>query len=267
MLSDWSGPLTATIHPPTGPAHPRDAGSSSACRADFEGAYKGPAVTQYLIKPGYVERPWRASASARRSRWPRLQPWPTIWPPALAVSACASKRPSPAPITWAWKCPTGKATWSASRNSWRATSSRSARARLLIALGEDVKGQPVITDMARMPHLLIAGATGSGKSVCINAIITGLLLTHTPDTLRLLMVDPKMVELSVYNGVPHLLSPVVTEVDKAAAVLYWAVKEMERRYSLLSKVNARDLERYNEYLLKRGEKRLPYIVVVVDEMA
>jgi S-DNA-T family DNA segregation ATPase FtsK/SpoIIIE len=118
-----------------------------------------------------------------------------------------------------------------------------------------------------MPHLLIAGATGSGKSVCINSIITCLLLTHTPESLRLLMVDPKMVELSVYNGAPHLLSPVVTDVDKAASVLYWAVKEMERRYALFNKAGARDLTRYNEYLAKRGEKALPYIVVIVDEMA
>jgi S-DNA-T family DNA segregation ATPase FtsK/SpoIIIE len=121
--------------------------------------------------------------------------------------------------------------------------------------------------MVRMPHLLIAGATGSGKSVCINSIVACLLLTNTPDQLRLLMIDPKMVELSVYNGIPHLLSPVVTEIDKAAGVLFWAVKEMERRYTLFSKANARDLPRYNSYLDKNGEKRVPYIVVVVDEMA
>jgi S-DNA-T family DNA segregation ATPase FtsK/SpoIIIE len=118
-----------------------------------------------------------------------------------------------------------------------------------------------------MPHLLIAGATGSGKSACINSIVTCLLLTHTPDTLRMLMVDPKMVELSLYNGIPHLLSPVVTEVDRAAGVLFWAVKEMERRYQLCSKANCRDLERYNSYLVKRNEKPLPFIVVIVDEMA
>ncbi|MFO7633024.1 MAG: DNA translocase FtsK, partial [Caldilinea sp.] len=138
---------------------------------------------------------------------------------------------------------------------------------LPIALGEDVKGQPIVSDMARMPHLLIAGATGSGKSVCINSIIACLLLTHTPDNLRLLMIDPKMVELSIYNGVPHLLSPVVTEVDKASGVLFWAVKEMERRYTLFSKANSRDLPRYNAFLEKNGEKPLPYIVVIVDEMA
>lgn len=138
---------------------------------------------------------------------------------------------------------------------------------LPVALGENLTAEPVVADLTRMPHLLIAGATGSGKSVCINSIITCLLLTHTPDSLRLLMVDPKMVELSVYNGVPHLLSPVVTEVDKAAGVLYWAVKEMERRYSLCNKAGARDLIRYNEYLARRSEKPLPYIVIIVDEMA
>ncbi len=106
---------------------------------------------------------------------------------------------------------------------------------LRVALGENLTAEPVVADLTRMPHLLIAGSTGSGKSVCINSIITCLLLTHTPDSLRLLMVDPKMVELSVYNGVPHLLSPVVTEVEKAAGVLYWAVKEMERRYTLCNK--------------------------------
>ncbi len=141
------------------------------------------------------------------------------------------------------------------------------KGKLGFALGEDVKGQPIVSDLARMPHLLIAGATGSGKSVCINSIIACLLLSHTPDSLRLLMIDPKMVELSMYNGIPHLLSPVVTEIDRASGVLFWAVKEMERRYQLCSAANARDIERYNAYLLKRNEKPLPYIVIVVDEMA
>ena len=118
-----------------------------------------------------------------------------------------------------------------------------------------------------MPHLLIAGATGTGKSVCINSIVGCLLLTHTPETLRLLMIDPKMVELTVYNGTPHLLSPVVTDVDRASGVLFWCVKEMERRYQLLNKAGARDLERFNAYLLKLGEEILPYIVVIIDEMA
>ena len=118
-----------------------------------------------------------------------------------------------------------------------------------------------------MPHLLIAGATGTGKSVCINSIIGCLLLTHTPETLRLLMIDPKMVELTVYNGTPHLLSPVVTDVDRAAGMLFWCIKEMERRYQLLNQAGVRDLERFNDYLRKLGEEILPYIVVVIDEMA
>ncbi|MCB0070046.1 MAG: DNA translocase FtsK 4TM domain-containing protein [Caldilineaceae bacterium] len=235
--------------------------------ADFEGAYKGPAVTQYLIKPGYVERTVAGERKRQKIKVAKIAALANDLALALAAPSVRIEAPIPGTNYVGVEVPNRESNVVGLKELMESDEFQKRKGKLLIALGEDVKGQPVITDMARMPHLLIAGATGSGKSVCINAIITGLLLTHTPDTLRLLMVDPKMVELSVYNGVPHLLSPVVTEVDKAAAVLYWAVKEMERRYSLLSKVNARDLERYNEYLLKRGEKRLPYIVVVVDEMA
>ena len=124
-----------------------------------------------------------------------------------------------------------------------------------------------MADLARMPHLLIAGATGSGKSVCVNAIITSLLLTHTPDTLRFLMVDPKRVELTVYNGIPHLIAPVVVDVERAVPVLQWATKEMERRYKLFAKLGARNIEAYNEKLQARGEQTLPYIVIMIDELA
>jgi S-DNA-T family DNA segregation ATPase FtsK/SpoIIIE len=115
--------------------------------------------------------------------------------------------------------------------------------------------------------LLIAGATGSGKSVCVNAIITALLLTHTPDTLRILMVDPKRVELTVYNGIPHLIAPVVVDVERAVPVLQWATREMERRYKLLAKASARNVEAYNDKLATRGEPVLPYIVILIDELA
>ena len=118
-----------------------------------------------------------------------------------------------------------------------------------------------------MPHLLIAGATGSGKSVCVNSIITALLLTHTPETLRFLMIDPKRVELTVYNGIPHLIAPVVVEVERAVPVLQWATREMERRYKLFAKISARNIESYNEKLAARGEQILPYIVILIDELA
>ncbi|PZS04216.1 MAG: hypothetical protein DLM70_08115 [Chloroflexi bacterium] len=118
-----------------------------------------------------------------------------------------------------------------------------------------------------MPHLLIAGATGSGKSVCVNGLISCLLYQCTPEDVRLLMIDPKMVELTVYNGVPHLLSPVVTEMDKVVGVLQWALREMERRYQLFKDTSVRNITRFNEKADSNGLKRLPFIVLIVDELA
>jgi len=118
-----------------------------------------------------------------------------------------------------------------------------------------------------MPHLLIAGATGSGKSVCINSIVACLLCNNTPDTLRLLMVDPKMVELTNYNGIPHLIRPVVVELEEVVKVLNWTTKEMDRRYHLFAEAGSRNVENHNEYLVARGKAPLPYIVVVIDELA
>lgn len=135
------------------------------------------------------------------------------------------------------------------------------------ALGKDIAGTTIVGDIAKMPHCLIAGATGSGKSVCINTLITSLLYKSSPEEVKMIMVDPKVVELSVYNGIPHLLIPVVTDPRKAAGALNWAVLEMENRYKLFAKANVRDLESYNEYLVENGEKKLPKIVVIVDELA
>ncbi|GIV78238.1 MAG: DNA translocase FtsK [Litorilinea sp.] len=235
--------------------------------ADFEGAYKGPSVTQYLIKPGYIERTVKGEVKRVKVKVSKIAALANDLALALAAPSVRIEAPIPGTNYVGVEVPNQESNVVGLKELMESEAFKQMEGKLRIALGEDVKGQPIVADLARMPHLLIAGATGTGKSVCINAIITCLLLTHTPDTLRFLMVDPKMVELSVYNGIPHLLSPVVTEVDKAAGVLFWAVKEMERRYQLFSKVNARDLERYNSYLLKRQEPTLPYIVVVVDEMA
>jgi S-DNA-T family DNA segregation ATPase FtsK/SpoIIIE len=235
--------------------------------ADFEGAYKGPSVTQYLIKPGYTERNTRGETQKTKVKVSKIAGLANDLALALAASSVRIEAPIPGTNYVGVEVPNQESNIVGLKELMESEAFQKVKGKLRIALGEDVKGQPIVTDLARMPHLLIAGATGSGKSVCINSIITCLLLTHTPDTLRLLMVDPKMVELSVYNGVPHLLSPVVTEVDRAAGVLFWAVKEMERRYQLCSKANCRDLERYNDYLVKRNERPLPFIVVVVDEMA
>lgn len=235
--------------------------------ADFEGAYKGPSVTQYLIKPGYVERTIRGETQRVKVKVSKIAGLANDLALALAAPSVRIEAPIPGTSYVGVEVPNTESNVVGIKELMESEAFQTIKGKLPIVLGEDVKGQPVVTDLARMPHLLIAGATGSGKSVCINAIVTCLLMNHTPDSLRFLMIDPKMVELSVYNGIPHLLAPVVTDVEQAAKVLYWGVKEMERRYQLCSKVNARDLERYNAYLTKRGEKPLPYIVVIVDEMA
>ena len=135
--------------------------------------------------------------------------------------------------------------------------------RLPIALGKNISGIPIVGDLASMPHLLIAGTTGSGKSVCINTIILSLLYRHTPDRCKFILIDPKMLELSTYEGIPHLLCPVITEAKKAASVLGWVVKEMENRYRLMTKEGVRNIDSYNA----KHTLTMPYIVVVVDEMS
>ena len=135
--------------------------------------------------------------------------------------------------------------------------------KLPIALGKSISGIPIIHDLSAMPHLLIAGTTGSGKSVCINTIILSLLYKYTPEKLNLILIDPKMLELSAYEGIPHLLCPVITEAKKATAALGWAVKEMENRYKLMTSVGVKNIDSYNA----KHKKHMPYIVVVVDEMS
>ena len=135
--------------------------------------------------------------------------------------------------------------------------------KLPIALGKNISGIPIISDLTSMPHLLIAGTTGSGKSVCINTIILSLLYRHTPEKCKFILIDPKMLELSTYEGIPHLLCPVITEAKKAASVLGWVVKEMESRYRLMTKEGVRNIDSYN----LKHKLPMPYIVVVVDEMS
>ncbi|MCM3767162.1 DNA translocase FtsK [Neobacillus niacini] len=140
---------------------------------------------------------------------------------------------------------------------------------LTAVLGLDIAGTPIVTDLKKMPHGLIAGATGSGKSVCINSILVSLLYKASPDDLKLLLIDPKMVELAPYNSIPHLVSPVITDVKAATAALKWAVEEMERRYELFAHTGVRDINRFNELAMehKRYSDKLPYIVIIIDELA
>ncbi len=139
---------------------------------------------------------------------------------------------------------------------------------LAIGLGQNVSGQPIVADLAAMPHLLIAGTTGSGKSVCVNSIIAGLLLMNTPDVLKLVMIDPKRVELTGYNGIPHLAAPVVVEMERVIGTLQWALREMDHRYKLFAEVGARNISDYNKKITREsGREKLAYIVIIIDELA
>ncbi len=145
---------------------------------------------------------------------------------------------------------------------------KSFPSKLAFALGKDIAGKNVVVDLGKMPHLLIAGTTGSGKSVCINTLITSIIYKADPNEVKLLMVDPKVVELNVYNGIPHLMIPVVTDPRRASGALYWAVQEMTRRYAMFAESNVRDIKGYNDMIKENGgENTMPYIVIIIDELA
>jgi len=153
------------------------------------------------------------------------------------------------------------------------TDFENSKSKLTICLGKDIIGNPVVAELDKMPHLLIAGATGTGKSVALNAMICSFLFKANPDEVKLIMIDPKRIELSSYDGIPHLITPVVTDVKKATNALFWAVHEMEQRYELLSEKRARNIKQYNQKIAKEetkeenGPKKLPYVVIVIDELA
>ena len=140
---------------------------------------------------------------------------------------------------------------------------RNAKGKLCVGLGKDISGNVIVADLSKMPYLLVAGSIGSGKSVCINTIIASLLFRATPEEVKLILVDPKVVELTNYNGIPHLLTPVVTGAKQAASALHWAVVEMERRYTLFARAQVRKIDDYNV----NAEEKLPFIVIIIDELS
>jgi S-DNA-T family DNA segregation ATPase FtsK/SpoIIIE len=149
-----------------------------------------------------------------------------------------------------------------------------SNSKLTICLGKDIVGNPVVAELNKMPHLLIAGATGTGKSVALNAMICSFLYKARPDEVKLIMIDPKRIELSSYDGIPHLITPVVTDSKKATNALFWAVREMERRYEVLSEMKARNISQYNQKIEKfknqeqdKAPEKLPYVVIIIDELA
>jgi S-DNA-T family DNA segregation ATPase FtsK/SpoIIIE len=229
---------------------------------------QGPTVTQFGVEPGFVERRDSNGRIKRvKIKVSKISSLANDLALALAASPIRIEAPVPGRPIVGIEVPNSESSLVALRSVMESEIFRQLDSKLKIALGQDVSGQAVVADLTMMPHLLIAGATGSGKSVCINSIVACLLCNNTPDTLRLLMVDPKMVELTNYNGIPHLIRPVVVELEEVVKVLNWTTKEMDRRYRLFAEAGSRNLENHNEGLVARGKTSLPYIVVVIDELA
>ncbi len=231
---------------------------------------QGPAITQFGVEPGFVEKK-DAKGQVTRSKVKvnKISALANDLALALAAPTIRIEAPVPGRPIVGIEVPNTKAHVVALRGVVESESFQDVDGptHLAIALGQDVSGQPVAVDLTKMPHLLIAGATGSGKSVCINAIVASLTLTHTPQTLRFLMVDPKRVELVQYNGIPHLLADVVVDIEAVVPLLNLAVKEMDTRYRQFAKVGARNIEAYNAIAESKGEKKLPFIVLIIDELA
>jgi DNA segregation ATPase FtsK/SpoIIIE, S-DNA-T family len=219
------------------------------------GVNPGPAVTQYELQPGPGIQVKRITA---------LQNDLSL---ALAAAPLRIEAPIPGKSAVGIEVPNKSASLVTIREVLETAAFREGSNTLALALGNDVSGQSIVSDLTKMPHLLIAGATGQGKSVCINALITSLLFQVTPDHMRLLLIDPKRVELTGYNGLPHLALPVLVESHQAAAALRWAVAEMDRRYKLFSAEGVRNIAAYNEKATQRAARSLPYVVIVIDELA
>lgn len=227
---------------------------------------QGPAVTQFGLEPGFMATK-DAKGNPRRVRVSRIVGLANDLALALSASPIRIEAPIPGRPYVGVEVPNTTKNIVTLRSLMESDRFQRIGGPLKLALGQDVSGRAVVVDLTSMPHLLIAGSTGSGKSVCINAIVACLITTHTPETLRLLMVDPKMVELVNYNGIPHLLAPVVTELERVVGVLNWATREMDRRYKLFAQESARNLVSYNEKMIKEGREPLPYIVIIIDELA
>lgn len=234
---------------------------SFGVKAKVTQVHLGPAVTKYEVMP---------DTGVKVSKIVSLQDDLAL---ALAAKDIRIEAPIPGKSAVGIEVPNSEVAVVTLREVLEANEQVKVGAKLLVSLGRDVTGQAIAAELNKMPHLLVAGSTGSGKSVCINGIIVSLLMRAKPSEVKMMMIDPKMVELSVYNGIPHLLAPVVTDPRKAAQALQKVVSEMERRYDLFSHSGTRNIEGYNEYIdisnegATEKQPNLPYIVVIVDELA
>ncbi len=228
----------------------------------------GPAVTQFAVEPLYVERPGPDGKIVQHKvRVAQVKNLTRDLAIALAADRLRIQAPVPGQSYIGIEIPNSRAALVRLRPILESEQFIRMSTPLAVGLGLDVSGQPVVADIGRMPHVLIAGTTGSGKSVCIAAIATCLVMNNTPDELRLVMMDPKMVELVRFNKLPHLLGPVETDVERMVGALKWAIGEMENRYKVLEEARARDLDAYNRKLKRRKQPGLPRIVIIIDELA
>ena len=228
----------------------------------------GPTVTQFAVEPGFVEKENPdGTISKHKVRVSQISSLARDLALALSAERLRVEAPVPGRSYVGIEVPNMQSKMVRLRPILESEGFQKLRSPLSLALGQDVSGQPVIADLVKMPHLLIAGTTGSGKSVCVSAITTCLLMNNSPDNLRIAMLDPKMVELVRFNGVPHLLGKVETSIDRMVGVLRWAISEMDQRYRLLEEARARDLDAYNTKMLKKNQATLPRIVIIVDELA
>lgn len=232
------------------------------------GYRKGPTVTQFAVEPGYVEKPAPDGKMIRQKvRVAQISALSRDLALALAAERLRIEAPVPGHSYVGVEVPNSSTTIVRLRPILESPEFLKLQSPLAIALGRDVSGQPVVADLARMPHLLVAGTTGSGKSVCLASIITCLVMNNSPATLRLVVLDPKMVELARFSGLPHILGKVETDIERMLAVLRWTLVEMEQRYRLFEASAARDLNAYNRKAERRGMTPLPRIVVLIDELA
>jgi len=229
---------------------------------------RGPVVTQFGVEPGYVEHQDRDGTMRRfKIRVSKILALTNDLALALAAAPIRIEAPVPGRGIVGIEVPNATKAVVGLRSVLDSPEFKKSKGRLRYALGQDVSGQAVVADLAAMPHLLLAGATGSGKSVCLNAIIASLLFFCSPAELQMILVDPKRVELTKYNGIPHLIAPVVVDIEKVIVALRWVTREMDRRYQELAQLGVRDIITYNKKAKSKGLDILPYIVVVIDELA
>ena len=225
---------------------------------------RGPTITQFGVEPDFLESRGGRRTKVKVSKISALADDLAL---ALAAPSIRVEAPVPGKGFVGIEVPNPEISLVALRDLLESPQATKVTSRLRIALGQDVSGRPIAADLATMPHLLIAGTTGSGKSVCVNTIIACLLMQATPDELKFVMVDPKRVELTFYNGVPHLLAPVVVDLERVVPALQWVAREMDERYRKFARDGARNITEFNAKATAAGQKAIPYLVVVIDELA